>query len=974
MSRTVVRAGPAPLLLLLAMTGCGGPERPAPTRLRQADASVRLPTDPVPLATLLGVPPESLFAAGNERYQQEAYDSARAIWTVELRRARHAADSAAEATTLMWLGLAAWHVGDFPAARRDGEASVALKRQLGLDGRLSQSFNALGLLAWHEGRLHDALGLFDSADVSARRNHDSLGVTRARMNRPLVQLDLGDYAAARSGLRSVLAAARVTGNRRYAGNALANIAMLEIRVGNPSAALPLLAEARQQYAAGGTDYLAGEANALGQLATAWSQLGDLQRAIAAADSALGLARAQGMPHEVAATLEVLADLDLQAGSARLALRQIGQADSIDAALGLALERGINLRRSSVILLQLGEVHAAIASAEAALVAHQNGAARAEVIHDRLQLARALGEAGELDRAVREATDGIRQAAALGDLPLRREAAAVGAELALRNGDPRLALRYATDTGASSELDWMLPHLAAGALLQLGRLDLARAQAERAVTALERERGSLTLGPLRSAYLVDRVAPFSRLVRIHLARGDTARAFEVAAAVPGRALIERLGAIDDPASAVAGVAEGERVLRQVADLERRLDTLDTAPAHAQQRAALQQSLDATRAAYEEQLSHAAHLPAERLLGLGPVSLADVQRRLDPQDALLTFLSGPDRLDLFLVTRGGVLQRSAPVGARELASRVRVARQAVSTARAGAAVPAALADLNDLLTAPFAGAMQRSAVTHLVIVPHGALAALPFAALWDRTSGSFLVAKVTISYLPAVGALGGGAGGGIPLAGTVAFAPTPDSLPGTAVEVREVASLIPGAVALIGRSSTEQRVRRALIEGRPVHVASHGSRNAENPLFTRLAVGRVEGVSSDTDGQLEVHEILRMRIASPLVFLSGCETGLAAAGQEPFGRGIEEGGLAQALLVAGAGAVVATLWPVEDVSAAELARQFYRYSLQAVSPAEALARAQRNLIAEDRGLGWAAYTVWTGGARKSTTAVRTTGIRP
>ena len=377
MTGVVARAGPATLLLLLALAGCGGPQRPAATRLRQPDAGVRLPTDPAPLATLLGVPPESLFAAGDERYQQGAYDSAHAIWTVELGRARHAADSAAEATTLMWLGLAAWHMGDFPAARRDGEASVALKRRLGLDGQLSQSFNALGLLAWHEGRLGDALGLFDSAQASARRNHDSLGVTRVRMNRPLVQLDLGDYAAARSGLRSVLAAARVTGNRRYLGNALANIAMLEIRVGNPSAALPLLAEARREYAAGGSGYLDGEANALGQLATAWSQLGDLQRAIAAADSGLGLARAQGMPHEVAAALEVLADLDLQAGSPRLALRLIGQADSIDAALGLALERGINLRRSSIILLQLGEVHAAIASAEAAFVIHQTGAARAD---------------------------------------------------------------------------------------------------------------------------------------------------------------------------------------------------------------------------------------------------------------------------------------------------------------------------------------------------------------------------------------------------------------------------------------------------------------------------------------------------------------------------------------------------------------------------------------------------------------------
>ena len=61
----------------------------------------------------------------------------------------------------MWLGLAEYRLGDYVGARRDGEASLFLKRQAGLD-ELSRSFNALGLLAWNEGRHHDALQHFYS--------------------------------------------------------------------------------------------------------------------------------------------------------------------------------------------------------------------------------------------------------------------------------------------------------------------------------------------------------------------------------------------------------------------------------------------------------------------------------------------------------------------------------------------------------------------------------------------------------------------------------------------------------------------------------------------------------------------------------------------------------------------------------------------------------------------------------------------
>lgn len=211
-------------------------------------------------------------------------------------------------------------------------------------------------------------------------------------------------------------------------------------------------------------------------------------------------------------------------------------------------------------------------------------------------------------------------------------------------------------------------------------------------------------------------------------------------------------------------------------------------------------------------------------------------------------------------------------------------------------------------------------------------------------------------------------------TAVFAPLPDSLPGTVREARAIARLLSGAEIFLGARGNEQKVRRMLEEGRPVHVASHGLSNAQNPLFSRIFVGRGGGVGSEADGRLEVHEILRLRTASPLVFLSGCETGLGARDQEAFGSSSRDASLAQAFLVAGVRNVVATLWRVGDTKAAALAEAFYRHLRLGLPPADALAQAQREAIQRGGDLTWAAYAVFGSRGRKSGNPVRVTGTEP
>jgi CHAT domain-containing protein len=166
-----------------------------------------------------------------------------------------------------------------------------------------------------------------------------------------------------------------------------------------------------------------------------------------------------------------------------------------------------------------------------------------------------------------------------------------------------------------------------------------------------------------------------------------------------------------------------------------------------------------------------------------------------------------------------------------------------------------------------------------------------------------------------------------------------LPGAAAEVEAVLDRFArdrkGVQVLEGDTATVAGVRDLMTAGAEVmHFATHGHADLRHPIASLLSLPH--GV------WLTAGQIQEWQGNVGLVFLSACET---AVGPTRFAEGMP--GLQRAFLRAGAGNVVATLWPVEDGLAKQFAEAFYDELSNGIAPAQALARTQRRWISSASG---------------------------
>jgi tetratricopeptide (TPR) repeat protein len=213
--------------------------------------------------------------------------------------------------------------------------------------------------------------------------------------------------------------------------------------------------------------------------------------------------------------------------------------------------------------------------------------------------------------------------------------------------------------------------------------------------------------------------------------------------------------------------------------------------------------------------------------------------------------------------------------------------------------------------------------LVVVPTGALHALPWAALPSCASRSVSVAPSAALWHRAATA----AGPVSPLSERVLLVAGP-GLSHAATEVAALARRYHGAVHLDGHRARVEAVASALDGAGLAHIAAHGQFRADNPLFSSLTLA---------DGPLTVYDLERLERSPSLLVLSACESGLSAVAP-----GDELMGLASALFALGTRTLVVSVAPVPDAATRALMLAFHRALQQGLAPAAALAHAQARVV--------------------------------
>lgn len=922
---------------------------------------------------------ESLLAAGREKYGEQEFAAARTLWLASLPVARTRGDARAEAELYTWLGLAAWRLGELDSARAWQHRAIELRTQLTPKNDLWRSYNALGLLEMSETRNDSAAALFETALKYATAESSTEGLAKTTGNAALAYGNLGDLRRGRAGHRAMRDAGRKMGDRRVEANGLANEAMVDIWEGDASTAITRLDTARRLYDS--IHDAVGQQNALGQLATAYELSGDFGAAFVKLDSALRISRRHSLTENTIEALRLLGGLHLRLGDSRRAVSYYDEAESLARAAGVDADLASVLRGSATASLRLGNFPRARMKGEGALRLHRESEEPLEEIDDLVLLAELEERAGRRNTAAQYLRVAEARSTEIRMNTARATVIIARARLAELRSDPAAVLTELTKLRAigplrDAELQATSDALATGAYLRIGAVDSAVAVGARAVHMVDRVRRGLTGDAITSTYVADRADVYGSYVVALLRAGENEAAFAVADRARSRSLLEHLTEVRARRSG-AGVPteliESETVLRRIDALMEALARSAPPPSGARGPTVVDAStaakLDAARAEYERLIVRASqrNAPAAAVLGTRTVALQDVRNALEPREVLLEYFIGEDTLYFFVVRREGLRVIRTAVNADVLSQRVRLLKDLWGTARADWRVGLGVSGaLGATLIEPVRNAGLLNGATHLVIVPHGLIAQVPFAGLHDRRTGRFAVQDFALTQSPSSSAFvalrSRPRPANLSSAGAEALAPFPRELPGSARETEAFVRFTSNGTRHLGAKASESALRAALARGAIIHVATHGVLNFRNPMFSRVDLaprnpraGRSLG--TDNDGRLEVRELLGIDVRSPFVFLSGCETGSADDWSSGGLRTTGDLTLSQALLSAGALNVASALWRIDDAGAALFGEKFYS-ALRTMTASDALAAAQRSL-ANNPKFGspyyWAAYVL-------------------
>ncbi|MBN3897823.1 MAG: CHAT domain-containing protein, partial [Nostoc sp. NOS(2021)] len=257
------------------------------------------------------------------------------------------------------------------------------------------------------------------------------------------------------------------------------------------------------------------------------------------------------------------------------------------------------------------------------------------------------------------------------------------------------------------------------------------------------------------------------------------------------------------------------------------------------------------------------------------------------------------------------------------------------------------LYDILIRPVEDKIQALSPKQLSIIATGKLRHLPFETLYDSKTKQFLIQKYPVNYLTRISnnsLKSPGVQNAVPhkRQAVLAFGnPVPSglqTLPGAEAEVRKIKEILPDSEVYIHNDATLEKFRSQALRFSFLHLATHGCFKTEDCKTLNLK----NNTLLFADKPLDIANAALLGLQNTqLITLSACQT---AVDTNLNGAGIA--GVAYVFERAGAKAVMASLWAVDDEATQQLMVEFYQHLKQGMTKGEALQKAKLKLIADHR----------------------------
>jgi tetratricopeptide (TPR) repeat protein len=289
--------------------------------------------------------------------------------------------------------------------------------------------------------------------------------------------------------------------------------------------------------------------------------------------------------------------------------------------------------------------------------------------------------------------------------------------------------------ANGEIYWLVLLDRARIAVQENQLALAADLLGRAADVVEQQRASISTEANKIGFVGDKQAIYAGLVEVQYKLGRHGAAFETMERAKSRALVDML-------ASRTSIAAPKRAHLNAAQIQDVLDRLGKADLDARQ----QTSAAVTSRSATSSRVLAKELPPAMasLVSVSSLDVAEVQKILGADEALLVYFAHGPRLYASLVQRGAV--SGTEINAQGMDDEIRKLRKELQNQDE---VSAPLRSLYSRLIAPL---KIGAGIKRLTVVAHGALHYLPFAALndgkqdlLDRYSLRMLPSSSVLKYL-------------------------------------------------------------------------------------------------------------------------------------------------------------------------------------------------------------------------------------